>query len=84
MSAKIETSQHIPCNQQQVMPTTSYEGVPDHQMPVSALTNANRDPYGTAVHRQVADLKAASGKEPDRGHAKYLLDDYMKGNMAAD
>lgn len=53
-------------------------------MPVSALTNANRDPYGTAVHRQVADLKAASGKEPDRGHAKYLLDDYMKGNMAAD
>ena len=89
MSAKIETSQPVPCNQQQVMPSAGYEAALEHPSthgapPLASVNPAGADPCHYAAHRlNAADLRP-NGKESESKHAKYLLDGYMKGSMTTE
>lgn len=89
MSAKIETSQPVPCNQQQVMPSTGYDGGLDHAAtgapPISSSVHPGADRHFSATaHRLAAADPRPHGKDSDSKHAKYLLEGYMKGSMTTD
>ena len=88
MSAKIEASQPVPCNQQQVMPSAGYEGALDHPAhgapPISSANPGADSCHYAAAHRLTAADLRPNGKESDSKHAKYLLDGYMKGSMTTD
>lgn len=91
MSAKIEASQPVPCNQQQVMPS-HYDGGLDQPThiapPISsagpAASGVDNCHYAAAAHRMAAADLRPNGKDSDSKHAKYLLEGYMKGNMTTD
>ena len=90
MSAKIESSQNsqpVPCNQQQVMPTTAQSSAYEHQyQPQPPLSSSEAYQYAGASRMGAADLKKAGGKEGETNHGmKYSLDGFSKsGNITTD
>jgi len=88
MSAKIEASQPVPCNQQQVMPSAGYDGGLDHAAtgapPISSSGHPGSDHFSATAHRLAAADLRPHGKDSDSKHAKYILEGYMKGSMTTD
>ena len=78
MSAKIETSQPVPCNQQQVMPAAAYDHQYQHAPP---MANSESCHYAGAHRLGAPELKKATGgKESESNHAKYALDGFLKSS----